>query len=105
MMMDGRISREELVKIYQIEISFFDELEESGLLKTEVADNIRYLTYDDLPVFERLANWHYDLGVNTPGLEVISHLMQKIEKLQHENRSMIRRMRLLSDSWDEAELL
>ena len=103
-MMNERISREELVKLYQIEISFFDELEENGLVKTEISDNVRYLMFDDLPEFERLTNWHYDLGVNVPGLEVIRHLMQKIERLQHENHSMISRIKQLKTHWDETEL-
>ena len=59
--MTDRISREELVKIYDIEITFFDSLEESGLLKTQTENEVKYLLYDELEVFERFANWHYDL--------------------------------------------
>ena len=33
--MSERISREELVRIYNIEITFFDSLEEAGLLQIE----------------------------------------------------------------------
>ena len=88
--MSDRISREELVKIYNIEINFFDSLEESGLLKTETENEVKYLVYDELPAFERFANWHYDLDVNLPGLEIIHHLLQKIEKLKADNRRLIR---------------
>lgn len=86
--MTERISREELVKIYNIEISFFNSLEESGLLRTETENEIKYLHYEELPVFERLANWHYDLEVNLPGLEIIHHLLEKLEKLKNENRRL-----------------
>ena len=84
--MSERISREELVKIYNVEITFFDSLEEAGLLKTETENEIKYLQYEELSVFERMMNWHYDLEVNLAGLEVINHLLQKIEALQNENR-------------------
>lgn len=87
--MSKKISREELVKIYQIEITFFDSLEEYGLLKTETVDQVKYLQYDDLPLFEKFLNWHYDLEVNLPGLEIIHHLLEKMEKLQLENRKLI----------------
>ncbi len=89
--MSQRISREELVTLYNIEINFFDELEESGLLKTETEDEVKYLYYDDLPAFERFVNWHYDLEVNLPGLEVISHLLDQIETLQAEKRNLLYR--------------
>ena len=87
--MSERISREELVKIYNVEITFFDSLEEAGLLKTETENEIKYLQYEELSVFERMMNWHYDLEVNFAGLEVINHLLQKIEALQNENRKFL----------------
>ncbi|WP_027377142.1 chaperone modulator CbpM [Kaistella palustris] len=84
-----RISREELVRIYNIEIAFFDSLEESGLLHTENENDIKYLRYEELPAFERFANWHYDLEVNLPGLEVLHHLLEKMEELRAENRRLL----------------
>lgn len=90
--MSERISREELVKIYNIEITFFDSLEEAGLLKTVTENEVKYLLYDELELFERFANWHYDLDVNLPGMEVIHHLLQKMEKLTAENRRLLQHM-------------
>ena len=80
--MSDRISREELVKIYNIEITFFDSLDESGLVKTETENNVKYLLYDELPTFERLTNWHYDLEVNLPGLETVSYTHLDVYKRQ-----------------------
>lgn len=83
-----RISREELVRIYKIEITFFDSLEEAGLVTTIIEDEVKYLPYHELTGFERLMNWHYDLEVNMPGLEVINHLLLQIENLQAEKRNL-----------------
>ncbi len=93
--MSQRISREELVALYNIEITFFDELEECGLLRTETDNEVKYLYYEELPAFERFVNWHYDLEVNLPGLEVISHLLEQIEALREERRML--RNQMLSD--------
>lgn len=87
--MQNRISREELVRIYNIEITFFDSLEEAGLVETELEDEVKYLRYEDLGHFEKFANWHYDLEVNLPGLEIIHHLLEKIERLKDVNRKML----------------
>lgn len=86
--MNERISREELVRIYNVEITFFDSLEEAGLLKTETENNIKYLMFDELSTFEKFTNWHYDLEVNLAGLEVIKHLLDQLERLRVENLTL-----------------
>ena len=80
--MEERISREDIVRLYNIEIAFFDDLASSGLIQTEIINNTTYLNYDQLSDFERFTNWHYDLEVNMAGLEIIHHLLQQIEELR-----------------------
>ncbi len=98
-----RISREELVKIYNIEIKFFDSLEESGLVKTEIDNDVKYLRFEELPAFERFTNWHYDLDVNIPGLEVIHHLLQQMEQLRDENRRLISRRFIVTEDFEDLD--
>lgn len=88
--MNDKISREEVVRIYDIEITFLDALEDSGLIHPETDQEIKYILYDELPALERFANWHYDMEVNLPGLEVIHRLLRKIEDLQLENRRLLK---------------
>ena len=38
--MEERISREEIVRIYGIEVNFFDELDSCGLIQTEIIDQV-----------------------------------------------------------------
>ena len=66
--MNERISREEVVKIYDIEVAFFDELEAVGLIQTEVVDQTTYLHYDELQKLEQFTTCHTDWDVNSPGL-------------------------------------
>ena len=99
--MSNKISREELVKIYEIDITFFDELEEFGLLKTETEDDVKYLLYEELPTFEKFANWHYDLEVNMPGLQVIQNLLSQIHALQQENRQLMNKMFVTTENWED----
>ena len=76
-----RITREECVKVYKIDMEFFDELVDAGLIETFSDEKSVYLTYDKLSHFEKLVYWHYDLEINIPGLEVIMDLMVKLEEL------------------------
>ena len=99
--MSERISREELVKIYNIEITFFDELVDSGLLSIQTENEIRYLMYEDLPVFERFTNWHYDLEINLPGLEVINTMLQKMKNLNQINRELMQKLSAISGQYED----
>ena len=51
--MSDKISREELVKIYNIEITFFDSLEESGLIKIQQENEMKSVSYTHLDVYKR----------------------------------------------------
>lgn len=86
--MEERISVDEIIKLYNIDINFFNELEEAELIKTEIVDEIRCLHYDQLSDFEHFINWYYDLGVNIAGLGVIQHLLKQIQTLQEENKQL-----------------
>ncbi|MDF2552239.1 MAG: MerR family transcriptional regulator [Chryseobacterium sp.] len=97
--MSERISREELVKIYNIEITFFDELVDNGLLNVETENEIRYLLYQDLHVLERFVNWHYDLEINLPGLEVIHDMLHKMEDLRQRNRELMNKLSAISNKY------
>ena len=99
--MNERISREELVQIYNIEITFFDELVDSGLLNIETDNEIRYLMYEDLPTFERFANWHYDLEINLPGLEVINNMLQKMKNLNQINRELMQKLSAINEKYED----
>lgn len=99
--MNERISREELVRIYNIEITFFDDLVEYGLLTVHIEDDIHYLMYEDLPDLEKFANWHYDLEINLPGLEVIHNMLKKLDTLKRRNRELMNKLSAISDQYED----
>ncbi|MEZ4907027.1 MAG: chaperone modulator CbpM [Saprospiraceae bacterium] len=87
--MTKKILIEEIVSIYNIEITFLDSLEECGLLSTNTENEKKYISLDDIPDLERFVNWHYDLEVNIPGLEIINNLLKKIESLEEEKKLLM----------------
>lgn len=95
--MNEKLTQEECVRIYEIEIGFLDSLEESGLLHPMIENNIKYILYDELPQVEQFANWHYDLEVNLPGIEVIHRLLEKIKTLQSERMELLSKLQFHPD--------
>ncbi len=101
-MMNERISIEEIISLYRIDYSFLDELITLELLHPETENSIRYIIYEELPHLERFANWHYDLDVNLPGIEIIHKLLNQLEDLKNENRKLLRNVSTF-ENWEDAE--
>nr|WP_314603993.1 chaperone modulator CbpM [uncultured Capnocytophaga sp.] len=83
-----RISKTKVIRLYKIKSSFFNDLVANGLIKTEIIDRVTYVHYDQLPALERFVNWHYDLEINVPSMQIIHRLLEKIQVLQEENQKL-----------------
>lgn len=101
--MNERISIEEIIRLYKIDYSFVDQLITSELLHPQTENSVRYIIYEELPHLERFVNWHYDLEVNLPGIEIIHKLLNQLEALKKENRNLLQRSSFL-DTWEDADL-
>ena len=86
-----KISKTKVIRLYKIKSSFFNALVDNGLIKTEVIDRVTYVHYDQLPALERFVNWHYDLEINVPSIQIIHRLLERIRVLQEENQKRRRK--------------
>jgi chaperone modulatory protein CbpM len=68
--------------------SFIMELEEDGLIEVRVIDEERYLPTSQLAELERYTHLYYDLSINIAGIDAIHHMLERIELLQQEVRSL-----------------
>ena len=68
--------------------SFITELEEDGLIEVRVIDEERYLPASQLAELERYTHLYYDLSINIAGIDAIHHMLERIELLQQEVRSL-----------------
>ena len=48
---------------------------------------------DELPALEKFVRWHYELAINHEGIEALSHMLQRVERLLDENRTLRNRLR------------
>lgn len=78
-----------------IELSFISSLHESGLIQLEIQDEGKYLRRDQIGQLEKLVCFHYDLDINIEGIEAITHLLQRIDEMQHEIKSLKNRLRVV----------
>ena len=86
-----------LCDLYQIEFSFFKELNEEGLIELVSRQNSMYVLEEKLYKVERIIRIHRELNVNIEGIDVVLNLLEKVDTLQNEVYSMQSRLRLYED--------
>ena len=83
----------EFCAFYHVELSFVRELHASGLIGMTIQDGAVLLPTEELPALEKFVRWHYELSINSEGIEALSHLLSRMEALQEENRVLRNRLR------------
>ncbi|MCB0696884.1 MAG: chaperone modulator CbpM [Chitinophagaceae bacterium] len=77
---------------YSISFHFVEELQEAGLIEVVNFEEQTYIHPDHIATMERLARLHTDLDINMEGIAAIAQLLQQVEDLQEQLRSMSARL-------------
>lgn len=84
----------EVCAYHHIPDTFINQLQEAGLVEIVKLEEQSFLHFDQLNELEKLIRLHTDLDINYEGIEAIAHLLQRLDAMQHELRSLQRRLRL-----------
>ena len=84
MMSQKKITYTECLQIYQVEETFLDQLQSSGLIEIVIEEDDRYIEYDYLQEIEQFVRWHYELEINMEGIEALHHMLQQVQQLQED---------------------
>jgi chaperone modulatory protein CbpM len=79
---------------HNIEISFISSLQQYGLIETTSIEGNDFIDAGQLQQLEKIIRLHYELDINIEGIESITHLLQRIESLQHEIITLRNRLHL-----------
>ncbi|WP_345030579.1 chaperone modulator CbpM [Ravibacter arvi] len=82
---------------YDIERTFIESLAEGGLIEVVFFENERFLPFSVLPQLEKYIRWHYELDINSEGIETIQYLLYKIDLLKREVAGLQNRLKLYED--------
>jgi len=88
----------QLCSHYKVEISFFNELNEVGLIEITTIEQSLYLHQDGINDVEKMIRIHRELNVNTEGIDVVFNLLQKVDDLQNELNNVQNRLRLYENN-------
>ena len=78
---------------YGVELSFITQLQQFGLVEI-VDDEEPLIPLEGLSELEKYARLHYDLDINTEGIEAINYLLERMGDMQNEIAELKARLRL-----------
>ena len=94
---ENYIAINELCSHYKVEMSFFSNLNEFGLLELRTIEKTQYISIDKLNDLEKMLRLHQELNITTEGIDIVFNLLDKINNLQEELTSIKNRLRLYED--------
>ncbi|MBB6109448.1 MerR HTH family regulatory protein [Mucilaginibacter lappiensis] len=90
------ISINDFCLYHNVEYAFVESLYEADLVKVTLINEITYIPGEELKKVEKLINL-YQLDINVAGIEAISHLLHRIEKMQNDMQNLKNKLRLYED--------
>jgi len=99
--MEGQdfISVMKLCNHYKVEVSFFDQLNEVGLVEIVTIQQKPYLREDAIRDVEKMVRINQDLNINIEGIDAIFNLLKKMNELEHKMNMLHSRLRLYEDNY------
>lgn len=67
---------------YQVETTFFQQLNEIGLIEIRLVDNDACVEEQHIALLDKMVRLHQDLEINPQGLDVVLNLLDKITSLE-----------------------
>ena len=84
----------QLCSLYKVETSFFNHLDEVGLIEIITVKKVSCLHQDRIGDVEKMIRMHHELNVNIEGIDVVFNLLNKVDGLQNELDLLKNRLRL-----------
>lgn len=85
--------------MHGIDHSFITSLREEGLISITVENNDEYIEDEQLQDLEIYTRWHHEMGINTEGIDVIRHLVNRLREVHGELNSLRARLKLYEEGF------
>ena len=82
-----------LCELYNLEMTFFREMDEVGLIEFVSYEGKEGVYGDELYRVEKVIRIHRDLHVNLEGIDVVMHMLRRQEELESELLRLTNKLR------------
>jgi len=90
---ESLIPLHQLCAHYTVEMSFFNKLNELGLIEIRTIEQSQYVHQDKINDIEKMIRLHLELDINFEGIDTVLNLLEKIDGLQTELITLKNRLR------------
>jgi chaperone modulatory protein CbpM len=90
------ITASDFCSYHNIEYTFIKSLQEAGLVEITMINETTFIPKTELQKLEKLINLH-ELDINVAGIEAITYLLDRVERMQEDMRSLKNKLRLYED--------
>lgn len=78
---------------HNINISFINALQQSGLIEITQHEEKLYLHESQLPDLEKMLRLYYEMDINLEGIETITYLLSRMNEMQQQIMQLNNRLR------------
>ncbi|MFT4522587.1 MAG: chaperone modulatory protein CbpM [Bacteroidia bacterium] len=97
MSLENFIPIKQLCTHYEVELSFFINLDEYGLIEIMTIEQAQYVRRDNAGDIEKIIRMNQELEINLEGIDTIFNLLKKIDGLQAELISVRNKLKRYED--------
>ncbi len=69
---------------HHVDLTFINSLQRFGLIETVTVEEVSFIPEEKINDLEKLVRLYHELDVNLEGLDVITHLLERVKKMQDE---------------------
>ena len=80
-----------------IELSFIQSLNKSGLVEIHIIEEKIFLPANQLQQLEKMVRLYYEMDINMEGIETITYLLQRMSEMQQRVLQLSNKLGLYED--------
>ncbi|MDN3658753.1 chaperone modulator CbpM [Ferruginibacter paludis] len=88
------IAATEFCIYHNIELSFIESLQQSGLITVVVQEERIFVEENELPQLEKMVRLYHEMDINLEGIETITYLLQRMNDMQRQIAELNKRLSL-----------
>jgi uncharacterized membrane protein (DUF106 family) len=81
---------------HNVEFTFINSLQQAGLVDVKEIDQTIFIPESELKKLQKIINLH-ELEINIAGIEAITHMLDRIEQMQENMRSLRNRLKMYEE--------
>ena len=78
------IAASEFCVYHNVELSFIESLQQSGLITVVVQQEKLFVEEEELPQLEKMVRLYHDMDINIEGIETITYLLHRMRDMQRQ---------------------